>query len=507
MIVLSGWSFGRISWVNAMVGTAFWSMVITGSTTMGLAQTTPAPAQTASGTVGSYRVEEIRLGRFDWEDGEGNSDYLGYLIPASLPVISADGRHVVYSFLGKSGCEAPGECLILDGQPTPTDEGAIALIGTLALSTDGQHLAYAADKSGVYWIVVDGHAGPKHNDQGYRAIPGGLTFSPDGKRLAYTTAGDDPRHYRQLAVVDGVPSPEYAQVFNLSFSPDSKRLAYAAKTGKQWAVVVDGHPSAAYDEVYGPFFSPDSNHVGFAAREGKRWFMVLDGKAGPDYDGMIESGWGLAKLALQRYGAVAFSPDSKRLAYVAKRSGNWVMVVDGKDGEGYTQVASPVFSPDSSHVAYAAGRVLSKESGWRVVVDGQEGPVFSQTFPAGFSQDGKHLAYGATKGGKWAMVVDGKEITTPGELGNWAFSQDGIHFAYVTKTREGFSLAGPYGGGGWSVYLDGNAGAEYTVIVPGTLHFGPDGALEFLAAREESHSGLRTEKHGSLYRVRYAPAH
>jgi len=481
---------------------ALCSLAVTVLAATGLAQTTIAPVQATASPSGGYEVVEARLGRFDWENGEGNSNFHGFLLPTSLPVVSADGRHVLYSYVAKTGCATPGSCLILDGQPISLEKGVTALNGALALSAEGQHVAYAADDNGTYWMVIDGHAGPKHNDHGFLALPSGLTFSPDGKRLAYTTANDDPRHYKRLAVVDGESSPEYDQVLNLNFSPNSKRVAFAAKTGKQWTVVVDGHPGASYDEVYGPIFSPDSDSVAFAAREEKKWFVVVNGKAGPEYEGMVENGAGLAKLADIRYGALAFSPDSKHLAYAAKRGGKWVMVVDGQEGEGYNQVASPVFSFDGKRVAYSAGRYLSKESGWRVVVDGQEGPLFFETFPAVFSPDGKHLAYGAKKA-QWAVVVDGKVISAPGELGNWALSPDGNHLAYATKTRQGFSLAGPFGGGGWSVFLDGKPGSEFTVIIPGTLHFGIDGALEFLAAREESHSGLGTEKHGALYRVKY----
>ena len=54
------------------------------------------------------------------------------------------------------------------------------------------------------------------------------------------------------------------------------------------------------------------------------------------------------------------------------------------------------------------------------------------------------------------------------------------------------------------VFLDGKPGAEYSVVIPNTLRFGHDGALEFLAIRKEGHSVM--ENHGSLYRVRYITA-
>ena len=47
--------------------------------------------------------------------------------------------------------------------------------------------------------------------------------------------------------------------------------------------------------------------------------------------------------------------------------------------------------------------------------------------------------------------------------------------------------------------LDKQAGGEYSFVIPGTMRFGTDGALEFLAVRKESHDN------GDLFRVRYVP--
>jgi hypothetical protein len=54
-------------------------------------------------------------------------------------------------------------------------------------------------------------------------------------------------------------------------------------------------------------------------------------------------------------------------------------------------------------------------------------------------------------------------------------------------------------GGSWTVVLDLQAGGEYSFVIPGTIRFGTDGDLEFLAVRKESHDN------GSLFRVRYVP--
>ncbi len=66
----------------------------------------------------------------------------------------------------------------------------------------------------------------------------------------------------------------------------------------------------------------------------------------------------------------AFSPNSQRLAYAARRGNKQVVVVDGQDGQAYDAYGAGrlIFSPDSRRLAYAA----RLETDWRVIVDGVE---------------------------------------------------------------------------------------------------------------------------------------
>jgi hypothetical protein len=55
-----------------------------------------------------------------------------------------------------------------------------------------------------------------------------------------------------------------------------------------------------------------------------------------------------------------------------------------------------------------------------------------------------------------------------------------------------------------SEILDGQVGAEYSLIVPGSLVFDADGSAEFLAIPKEGHSLALC--HGTPFRVKYTPA-
>jgi hypothetical protein len=108
--------------------------------------------------------------------------------------------------------------------------------GILALkvSPDGRHIALVARKGNMFFIVVDGQAGPEHDN-----------------------------------IAKGCPL----------FSPDSRRMAYVANKGKKWSVIVDGQAGPGYDAIVNgtPLFSPDGNRVTYAAMKGEKWVIVDNG--------------------------------------------------------------------------------------------------------------------------------------------------------------------------------------------------------------------------------------
>ena len=79
--------------------------------------------------------------------------------------------------------------------------------------------------------------------------------------------------------------------------------------------------------------------------------------------------------------SVYYSPDARRVAYVADREGEKYLVVDGTAASnGYNRIEGVAFSPDSRRLAYIGvtwdenPRIDRK---WTVVVDGVEGDAYS----------------------------------------------------------------------------------------------------------------------------------
>ncbi|MCG3179491.1 MAG: hypothetical protein BIFFINMI_01826 [Phycisphaerae bacterium] len=222
-------------------------------------------------------------------------------------------------------------------------------------------------------------------------------------------------------------------------SPDCCRAALLASTGNanKCRVSVDGKTDAEYDRVvYGTVkFSPDSRRLGYIAVKGNRQTAVVDGKELGEGDEIRE---------------LAFSPDSRHVAFVCRTGAKKTVVLDGQAGPDYDNIpmAVPVFSPDSSRMAYVAKIEKTEIDGkpvpphmrnmpgnYRhvVVVNGKAGPEYDSCSDPQFSPDSRRLAYHVYtwKGDKWAVSVDDRVGPQYNSILSLAFSPDSKRVAYT----------------------------------------------------------------------------
>jgi len=119
-----------------------------------------------------------------------------------------------------------------------------------------------------------------------------------------------------------------------------------------------------------------------------------------------------------------FSPNGKRLAYVAEKAGKWHAVLDGKLGPAWDaiQIGGVFFSPNGSRVAYVAGKGKTQLA----VIDGKPGPeVFGvRGGSIIFSPDGKHYLYVCSKYQKHWFVIDGDYLAWDLVIPNPIFRED-----------------------------------------------------------------------------------
>jgi len=201
-----------------------------------------------------------------------------------------------------------------------------------------------------------------------------------------------------------------------AFSPDYKRFAYGALMSQKdrYAVIVG--ESGKNKKVLKSFkqfngirgelrFSPNGKRLAYLAytrggytQSEAECFLVLDGKELHKYSDVFMFGF-------------KFSPDSKRYAFIAgayaygKKNKN-IVVVDGKDYGPYDSVDSVSFSRDSKSFSFRA----SDDNKWFIVVNGKKGKSYSFVSEPRFSKDSRNILYVATVPGKNQMiVVNGKE--------------------------------------------------------------------------------------------------
>lgn len=327
----------------------------------------------------------------------------------------------------------------------------------IAMSSDENHVVFLGISGKKQFMVVDGKPGPAFE----WIIPESVSNGPDGAHLGYlvqTSTETQP-------VIDGQPGKGFYTVNNnqIFWSPDGKRTAMGVHLqGGGAAMVVDGTPGNSFDSVDAPFFSPDSKRVAYVARRAKRQFVVVDGQEQKAYDAV---------------GRLTFSPNSKHLSYEAVVNEKCLLILDGQEGKGYDSVKlGPGFSADGARLV----AVVAQSNNLIVVINGRESEPYEKLVAGDFvlSPDGKRIAYAVKKGDKQLAIIDGAAQAPFDHISSNAmsFSPDSKRVAYVAATVAN---------GADCVVLDGVQQKPYEGILVGTPLFSPDSKRVAFGAKHD----------------------
>jgi len=315
-----------------------------------------------------------------------------------------------------------------------------------------------------------------------------ILFSPDKSQVAYIAKKDG----KWFMIVNDQVSEAYDNILlGFHFSPDSKQLAYAASKEGKWFLVLNGEKGKNYDDITRITFSPDSQKLAFVATNDGKSFVVLNDKEGKSYDYIF---W-----------EPTFSSDSGQLAYGASEGGNMFVVVNNKEEKKYSKVFNLVFSPDSKKLAYVA---RDKEKGATVVVNGKEGKYYEDASNITFSPDSKQIVYAAQKKevqyepswspAEWIVVINELEgkiydfVTAQKGIltyEKFSFSPDSKQLAYIAGNAEKESMMHLIKE--FFIVLNGQEGKVYKKILSPNITqvesplFSPDSKRLVFIARNE----------------------
>ncbi|MHB1000847.1 MAG: WD40 repeat domain-containing protein [Armatimonadota bacterium] len=274
----------------------------------------------------------------------------GPYLEVLAPVFSPDSAHVAYG--AKHGNSWN---VVYDGISGKAYQSLFGGKSAIVFSSDGRHYAYSAKQNSKWTVVVDGQEGESFDSMGMNV----LAFGPNNLCVYTAERGD------QYFLVNGGKASKVSYVYNICVSPDKKHLAVRiACNGKQrkQMILFDGKPGKEYDDrgSYDLCFSPDSRRLAYIARSGEKTLVVADGVAGKLFDSITSP--------------LTFSKNSVHLAYIVEnyKVGKYV-VLDGKPGKKYDRIANNVtFSPDGNHLAY----IVNSNDTYRLVMDGVESPAY-----------------------------------------------------------------------------------------------------------------------------------
>jgi hypothetical protein len=331
---------------------------------------------------------------------------------------------------------------------------ASTLQNVVAVSDDGTRAAGVVAKGSRFAVMVDGQVGPVFD--GIQAGVGStgyqppVAFGPAGRSVAYVAKRDG----KAIAVVNGKEGPPFdridaeraqgpAQGRVFHFSGDGDRVAYVGVTQPPQGlgtsqVVVDGVAGPVYQRVSGVMFA--GARLAYLAQKGRNAVVVIDGKEGPEFDGVA---------SLQGNG-------DGHVAYVGTRGMAWSVVVDGVEVRTHQRPAEEfyplafVLAPSGPRVAYAAVvRTQGNPSDQQTLyVDGKPLRTAVGFRDIVFSPDGARLAVAfmeTLSGGMKVMCDDWTSLSYQGvsetsatspEYRNLQFSPDGKRFAFIASNGQ-----------------------------------------------------------------------
>jgi eukaryotic-like serine/threonine-protein kinase len=363
------------------------------------------------------------------------TDFAGKKIEASSINIAADEQSLAYTTV-------EGEQIILwtkqinDETPKKLLTGSSQIKNT-AWHPDNRRIFFSDSVDGTFQIfVTDTNAAPPRQISTAERDCFVLNISSDGEKILYGSAKEDSdiwgfniKENKEFTVASDIDSELWANV-----SPDGKTLAYQSVKGlSQGNKLFSGkiltetlnsqsQPSEISGEGGLPIWSPDGKTLAYMRRvENKSRIEKASINGGQKQ--LVASDVAIIYNTLLPYNRLqtndfSWSPDSKQIAYMSKKSGQYNIWLVNADGTNDVQLTDnqdknfylncPIWSPDGKRIVYTSKTGTTTAEGkpsfqvW--IIDVETKKSTSVTQPSkflrliGWGQNGGELLFVNTTG-------------------------------------------------------------------------------------------------------------
>lgn len=239
-----------------------------------------------------------------------------------------------------------------------------------------------------------------------------MTLSPNGEKLALILEPIDRYNDKFIVLENGetVFSQNYP-ITDVVYSPDSnKRAIIYQNNDGSYSVQADGQSWVeSYYKIKAAIYSPDGERL-----------AVVDDYENDDYENIVINDFNI-KLPPDIdvvSGLPVFSPDSKKIAYVARRrhfkfTGKPAVSLAEDDqiiwpeSLGYKEISNITYSDDGKNIAAVVVKAGDTSLGYQIALNGQliDSEVYDLCQNLSFSPDGKELIFVALKDNQYIRVV------------------------------------------------------------------------------------------------------
>lgn len=335
------------------------------------------------------------------------------------PAWSFDGRNIAFV----RNVEGKDQIYVMDADGNNLKRVTLNSANNVAPSwfPDGSKLAFQTDRDGnweIYVMSVDGELAQLTDDPADDVTP---DWSPDGSKIAFSSNRAGKQHIYVMNADGNSPTQLTTSAEDdsePSWSPDGKRIAFtSSRDGNKeiYLMNADGSNQTRLTNDSGsdgfPKWSRDGRILFTSNRSGQTGIYVTD-----------DAGRSITKLTNMEAGQAAWSPDGKRVSFVAvsaeRIAGHFQFQIFAADADGSNvkmltrspeSTFGPCWLPDGKSIAFNVDDMGVRSNIFQINVDGTNlrrltaGPRID-TRPA-FSPDGSKLAFHSNRDGDYEIYV------------------------------------------------------------------------------------------------------